>query len=133
MAAVRLWPALAADVICIVVFAVVGRRNHAEGTDLAGVLQTAWPFLAGYLVGLVVSRAWRLPLARSSAVVLWGSTVALGMLLRAVTGAGTAWSFVVVATLVLGALLLGWRALHALVGRSRAGSGSPTEVTTGSR
>jgi hypothetical protein len=130
---VRIWPALAADVICIVVFAIVGRRSHAEGTDLLGVLQTAWPFLAGYLVGLLLGRAWRQPLARSSAVLLWLSTVALGMLARTLTGAGTAWSFVVVATLVLGALLLGWRALLALVRRSRAGTASATEVTTGSR
>jgi hypothetical protein len=41
------------------------------------------------------------------------------MLLRRLTGDGTAWPFVVVATVVLGALLLGWRA-GAQVVRSRA-------------
>ena len=35
------------------------------------------------------------------------------MLLRQVTGAGTAWSFVLVATLVLSALLIGWRLIAA--------------------
>ena len=37
------------------------------------------------------------------------STVVVGMLLRRVTGEGTAWSFVLVATVVLTAPLLGWR------------------------
>ena len=37
------------------------------------------------------------------------STVVVGMLLHRVTGEGTAWSFVLVATVVLTALLLGWR------------------------
>jgi hypothetical protein len=42
------------------------------------------------------------------------------MLLRRLTGEGTAWPFVVVATVVLAALLLGWRA-GALVVRSQKG------------
>ena len=119
----RIWPALAADVICILVFAIVGRRSHAEGTDLVGVLGTAWPFLAGYGVGLALSRGWRSPLAPRSAVVLWLSTVAVAMLLRTATGAGTPWPFVVATTVVLGLLLLGWRGLYRLVERARQRSG----------
>ena len=42
---------------------------------------------------------------------VWVASVAGGMLLRRVTGEGTAVSFVVVATVVLGAALLGWRAV----------------------
>jgi hypothetical protein len=50
--------------------------------------------------------------------------VAAGMLLRRVTGAGTDPAFVVVATLVLGALLVGWRLLWSLLRRrSRPTSG----------
>ena len=45
--------ALAADLIAVVAFAATGRRSHAEGLTVAGVAQTAWPFLAGTLVGLV--------------------------------------------------------------------------------
>ena len=124
----RIWPALAADAICILVFAIVGRRSHAESTDLVGVLSTAWPFLAGYGLGLVLSRGWRHPLARSSALVLWVSTVLGGMLLRALTGAGVPPAFVVVTTLVLGALLLGWRGLVHLVQRARHRSGHSATV-----
>jgi hypothetical protein len=125
---VRIWPALAADVICILVFAIVGRSSHDESTDLAGVLLTAWPFLAGYLVGLLASRGWRGPLNRTVAVTLWASTVAVGMVLRVLTGAGVQLSFVVVATLVLGAMLLGWRGVFSLVQRARARSGHRAAV-----
>jgi hypothetical protein len=119
---VRIWPALAADVICILVFAIVGRSSHGESTDLGGVLLTAWPFLTGYLVGLLASRGWRGPLSRTVAASVWASTVAVGMLLRVLTGAGVQLSFVVVATLVLGAMLLGWRGVFSLVQRARSRS-----------
>jgi hypothetical protein len=119
---VRTGRALAADVICILVFAIVGRSSHGETTALLGVLHTAWPFLAGYAVGLLLARGWRAPLARGTGVAVWLATVVVGMLLRAVTGAGTAWSFVLVATIVLGVLLLGWRVLLTLTHRGRHSS-----------
>jgi len=125
---VRIWPALAADVICILVFAIVGRSSHDESTNLTGVLHTAWPFLAGYLVGLLVSRGWRAPLARPVAVTVWVSTVAVGMLLRALTGAGVQLSFVIVASIVLAAMLLGWRGVFSLVQRARSRSGQGARV-----
>jgi Kef-type K+ transport system membrane component KefB len=116
---VRIWPALAADVICILVFAIVGRSSHAETTDLAGVLGTAWPFLAGYALALTLARSWRHPVARPSALILWASTVVVGMALRVLTGAGVQLSFVVVTAVVLAAFLLGWRTLWTLVQRAR--------------
>ena len=119
----RIWPALAADVICILVFAIVGRSSHAETTDLVGVLSTAWPFLAGYALGLTLARSWRHPVARPSALILWASTVAVGMALRVLTGAGVQLSFVVVTASVLGVLLLGWRGLWSLVQRARHRAG----------
>ena len=119
----RIWPALAADVICVLVFAIVGRSSHAESTDLLGVLRTAWPFLAGYLGGLLVARGWRGPLTRPVAVTVWLATVAVGMLLRLLSGAGVPLSFVVVTTVVLGVMLLGWRAVVSLVRRARLRSG----------
>ncbi|MGA1524055.1 MAG: DUF3054 domain-containing protein [Planctomycetota bacterium] len=64
-----------------------------------------------------MSRGWRQPVALSTGVTVGGSTVASGMVLRRMTSAGTAPSFVLVATLATGVLLLGWRAA---VGRARA-------------
>lgn len=115
----RIWPAVAADVICILVFAIVGRSSHAESTDLLGVLRTAWPFLTGYVLGLALSRSTHDPVVRRAAVILWTSTVVVGVALRVLTGAGVQLSFVVVTTIVLGVLLLGWRGLWSLVQRAR--------------
>lgn len=103
--------AVATDLACVIVFAALGRRSHAEGVTLLGVGQTAWPFLVGTLVGWLVSRGWRQPNALvPTGVVVWLCTVAVGMALRQATSAGTALSFIVVASTVTAAMLLGWRA-----------------------
>jgi carbon starvation protein CstA len=112
---------LVADVVAVLVFAAVGRRSHDEAGSLAGVLATAWPFLAGSVVGWLVSRAWvRATRVLPTGVTVWLCTVVIGMLLRRLTGHGTAVSFVVVALVVLGAFLLGWRGLRQLAARRRA-------------
>jgi hypothetical protein len=118
--------AFAVDAVFVVVFAAVGRASHGghlplagedQGSAVVGVLATAWPFLVGLAAGWalvrVLSHRWALEVGPGISVV--AGTVVVGMLLRAVTGQGTAPSFVLVATLVLAALLLGWRALAARV------------------
>ena len=57
-----------------------------------------------------------------------GLHVVVGMALRLLTGAGVQLSFVVVTAIVLGVLLLGWRALWTLVQRARHRSGQSTAV-----
>ena len=107
--------AVAADVVCVLVFCTIGRRSHAEGVTLTGVAETAWPFLTGTAVGWLVSRGWRRPTALTpTGVIVWIATVAVGMLLRKMSGQGVAISFVVVASAVTAALLLGWRAITRL-------------------
>ena len=103
------------DAFCVLVFCVVGRRSHAEGLTLAGVAETAWPFLSGAALGWLLSRGWRAPMALApTGLAVWLCTVAGGMLLRKASSQGVAASFVVVATVVTGLLLLGWRALARL-------------------
>ena len=106
----QILPAIAADVICILVFAIVGRSSHQETTELLGVVHTAWPFLAGCLLGTLVGRTWRRPYALTSGVAVWLGTVVGGMTLRLLTGAGVQLSFVIVASCVLALLFIGWRA-----------------------
>jgi hypothetical protein len=102
--------ALLADVACVLVFCAIGRRSHAEGITVAGVLETAWPFLAGTAAGWLAARAWQRPTSLApTGIVIWLSTVVVGMLLRKIASQGTALSFVVVASLVTAILLLGWR------------------------
>lgn len=112
--------ALAADAACILVFVAIGRRNHDEGVTLGGIAETAWPFLTGLVVGWLLSRAWRHPTALRTGAVVWPITIVIGMGIRAATGAGIAVSFIVVATLVTGALLLGWRAAWAALAKGLA-------------
>lgn len=110
--------AFVTDVVCVVVFCAVGRRSHAEGLTIAGVAQTAWPFLTGTVVGWLLARGWRRPTALApTGVAVWLCTVVVGMLLRKATSAGVQASFVVVASLVTALLLLGWRALAKLIAR----------------
>jgi len=118
--------ALAASVIVsavidaglVLVFALVGRASHGEG--LLGVLTTWWPFLGGLAIGWLVLRAWRDPRRIVwTGVGVWLCTVAGGMLLRIASGQGVQLSFIIVATIVLGVFLLGWRALALLATRMR--------------
>jgi hypothetical protein len=103
------------DACCVLVFVVIGRASHTKGEALAGIASTAWPFLCGLAAGWIAGRAWRRPLAVSPAgVVIWLCTVALGMVLRVVSGQGTAAPFIVVALAFLGLFLLGWRLLARL-------------------
>jgi Protein of unknown function (DUF3054) len=105
------------DVALVVVFAALGRRSHAEGLDVTGVLRTAGPFLAGTAAGWVLASITTdaAPREPSFGAVVVVCTVVLGMMLRRVLGDGTAVSFVVVATTVLSVFLLGWRLVARLV------------------
>ena len=106
------------DVCCVLVFVIIGRASHTRGETLAGIASTAWPFLAGLAAGWGASRAWRRPLAlRPAGLAVWLCTVSLGMILRVVSGQGTAVAFVIVALAFLGLFLLGWRLLARLVAR----------------
>jgi DUF3054 family protein len=100
------------DVCCMAAFVVIGRAGHDEAGSVAGFAATAWPFLAGAVVGWAAARAWRRPAALVPAgLVVWPVTVAVGMVLRALSGRSVAVAFVVVTLVFLGATMLGWRAV----------------------
>lgn len=112
--------AQALDVILVLVFVLIGRAGHKEDLSILGILATLWPFLVGLVLGHIVMRAWRAPLRIVwTGIGIWIATVLVGMLLRLVSGQGATLSFVVVATIVLGIFLLGWRAIALLVTRRR--------------
>ena len=95
------------DLLLVSVFAVIGRLSHYGDLTAGGWWTTAWPFLVGTLLAwgaLVAAR--RPPAAITSGVVVWLGALVGGMVLRQASGQGTAASFVVVATLVLGAMLV---------------------------
>lgn len=109
------------DVVLVLVFVLVGRRSHGEAETAAGILDTMWPFLVGLVLGWLVTLAWRRPLAILwPGIPIWLMTVAAGMLLRVAAGQGAEASFIVVATIVLGAFLIGWRLIALPITRHRA-------------
>lgn len=115
--------ALVLDVVLVLVFAIIGRASHTESLDVVGVLETFWPFLAGLAIGWLASQAWRRPFGIAlPGISIWLITVIGGMLFRVISGQGTALAFVIVATVVLGILLIGWRAVAGAITRRRAGS-----------
>jgi hypothetical protein len=109
-----------ADVALVLVFVLIWRSSHDEGFSVLGTLVTLWPFLAGLAIGWLVARAWRRPTTVLPAgVPVWIATVVIGMLFRVISGQGIEVSFVIVAAIVLGLFLLGWRAIVAWIGRGR--------------
>jgi hypothetical protein len=110
-----------ADALCVVGFAAAGRSQHAEAATLAGLWQTAWPFLAALAIVWLVAVVWRRPLAvLRSGVPAWLGTLSVGMVMRVIfTDGGAPLAFVLVAAGTLGVLLVGWRLLAAGIFRLR--------------
>jgi Protein of unknown function (DUF3054) len=108
----RAWPtAVLADAVAVLLFVVIGRSNHHESTGWHGVWHTAWPFLLGAALGLALTAYARLtPTTIRAGVRVWVWTVVIGLVVRSASGGGTAPAFVVVAAIVLGVFLVGWRA-----------------------
>ncbi|WP_431806761.1 DUF3054 domain-containing protein [Microbacterium paraoxydans] len=131
----RYLPALIVDAVLVLVFAAIGRASHQE--DPAGFLLTAWPFLValllGYAVALLLPGRPRRPWSLAWGAVVWVVTVAGGMLVRVLSGDTAEVPFIVVAAIVLGLFLVGWRALAALLRRVRASSGRATAAAERAR
>jgi len=112
--------AAAADIVAILVFVALGRNNHGEGETVGGIVTVAAPFLIGLALGWIAARAWKRPMQVDAAFIIWPVTVVAGMLLRRfVFDRGTALPFIIVATIVTGVFLVGWRLVAAWVSRRR--------------
>jgi len=112
--------ALVIDAVLVIAFAAIGLLQHHGGFALDRLPATAGPFLVALALGWMVSLAWRAP-ARPvrTGLPVWAVTVVGGMIVRALTGGGTAPAFVIVAAVTLLLFLVGWRLVAALVRRSR--------------
>ncbi|MEV4901433.1 DUF3054 domain-containing protein [Citricoccus sp. NPDC055426] len=116
------WIGGAADILLIVLFAALGRRTHESGMDLGGLLLTALPFLVAWAAATALTRP-RYTWGRvwPAGVVVWLVTVVGGLGLRVALGDTAAPSFQLVTAGVLGAFLLGRRAITSLILRRRRG------------
>ena len=117
----RPWIAAAADVAVLVLFVVIGRRNHHEDAGLVGFLRVWWPFVVGLLVAWLVTGLARAPVAWPRAVAAWLVTVGVGMTVRIVVqGRSLSVAFTIVSLVFVGAGMLGWRAVVRVAERRRA-------------
>ena len=121
-----------ADFFAVLVFAFIGRMNHAEGLSLHGLFSTTWPFALGAAIGWSLAYLYAHMRADHGfdypfhpervfpdGVLVWVGAVAIGMILRQQFHQGVALSFIIVATIVLGVFLLGWRAARVVLYRRR--------------
>ncbi|WP_341946230.1 DUF3054 domain-containing protein [Microbacterium sp. LWH11-1.2] len=117
----RFLPAVIVDALFVLIFAAIGRASHQE--DPAGFLLTAWPFLValviGHLAAALLPGRPRRPWSLMWGAIVWVVTVAGGMLVRVLAGDTAEVPFIIVATIVLGVFLVGWRGIAALVRRVR--------------
>lgn len=102
--------------LAVVAFVVIGRASHHHGETAGGITSTAWPFAVGMGAGwaIVALRARRRstsPWSMTDGAIVCIVTVALGMVLRELSGQGTAAAFVGVATGFFGVVMIGGRAL----------------------
>ena len=116
---------LLVDIVLVIIFCAIGRSTHDESNALVGLLTTAWPFLSGLALGWIATFAlyrdkFNPYLMLPTGVIVWVTTVAVGMLLRVVSGQGTAFSFIIVASTVLAVFLLGWRGISAAIRKRQA-------------
>ncbi|AMM20344.1 hypothetical protein AX769_09500 [Frondihabitans sp. PAMC 28766] len=115
------WWGFVADLVLVLVFVLIGRSSHGEGDGVAGIGTTLWPFFVGTVVGWLGLVGFRWPIVTViSGVLVWIATVFIGMLLRVQTHQGIAVSFVIVASIVLGVFLIGWRVLALQLAQRRA-------------
>jgi len=116
---------LVVDVAIVLAFVSIGRREHEEGAAPSDFVSTAAPFLFGLVAGWAGAKAWRRPFALPTGVAIWAATIVVGMFTRKVVFEdGIAFAFIVVATLFLGAGLMGWRA----VAGKRSEAAAPKDV-----
>lgn len=106
----RVFLYFAFDLVAIVAFIAIGRRNHDEDPSLAGFFGTLAPFVIALALTWFIAQVWRDPLSLKSGAFVWVGTVTIGMgLRRFVFEDGTATAFIIVASVFVGSLTNGWR------------------------
>jgi hypothetical protein len=98
--------AFALDGIAVLVFVTIGRSVHQHGLGIGGIASTLWPFAVGLGCGWIVLLVTRRdPRHLLGGVEITIVTVTVGMILRVVSGQGTALAFILVALGFLGATM----------------------------
>jgi Protein of unknown function (DUF3054) len=114
------------DGVAVFVFVAIGRSVHRHGLGVGGIASTLWPFAVGLGCGwLVVLASRQNPTRLRPGGEIAVVTVALGMVLRVISGQGTAAAFIFVALGFLGAAMMVWRVVAASARRRSTGRELP--------
>lgn len=103
------------DAALVSLFVVLGMAAHS--TPMGEYLGTAWPFWVGLIIGWF---AWVLLKpdmpgnSIRSGLVVWGCTVAFGLMFRIMSGGGVSGAFPYITLGVLALFLLGWRIIYVI-------------------
>ncbi|MFN8034461.1 MAG: DUF3054 domain-containing protein [Acidimicrobiia bacterium] len=125
----RWWVAALLDLTGLVLFVLLGRRQHHVHAGADELLTTLWPFLAGWFAAAIVFSLYRAPLSWPRAIATWLVGLPLAIWLRvAWTDHVFFWSFTLVGTAFIGLFLLGWRLIARLVPSRRTTGTSPADL-----
>lgn len=103
------------DVLAILAFAIFARMAHkSEPFTVVNILDTWWPFLLGVVAAwIIISVSKMVTHSLTSGTLVWVCSVASGLTIWAANnGRAPHISFIIVATVMSGLLLLGWRLLR---------------------
>ena len=111
----------AGDAVALLVFATIGRFNHHEGLVLAGIVDTALPFLVGWFVTAPFlggygkdAQSGNVGKAVGAAAKSWVAAIPVALVVRSVLrGYVPDKSFIIVSFVATAVLLLGARAVQA--------------------
>lgn len=123
MSAVSKTSSVITDVLAIALFALLARMAHQSEEmpfNFAGWLETLWPFLLGVaLAWIVITLAtWDGARLAPAGLSAWIITASTGLIIWGVkNGAVPHISFIIVAGVMSGLLMLGWRAAGMVAGR----------------
>jgi hypothetical protein len=111
---------IAIDLAFVVLFVALGRSAHRHGISFGGMASTTWPFAVGLgLAWILLALGQRTGLTLKEGSFIVAVTVGVGMVLRVVSGQGTAVAFVFVALAFLGLFFLVWRLAYRMLSHSR--------------
>ncbi len=110
--------AAVSDVVGIALFSLLAFLAHGGNSNLLAIFGI---YLIGAIAGWLTTRAWRSPAAvRPTGLGIWIVTVVIGQVLWSFTHGGRIPVVMILISLViLGAILLGWRALANAAARSK--------------
>ena len=109
------------DFAVVLIFVTIGRAHHNDGETTRGIISTTWPFAVGLVLAwLFLVKTKRGGWTFKAGVLVASMTTTIGMILRVISGQGTAAAFIVVAFSFLLLGMLGWRFVAKVVVKRRA-------------